>query len=307
MRETELNMGAAGGGRASAALLCTAALLLSGWLGSPESDALRAEQPVAESEQGATARQHSTLMGKTAARGQAFLLHLNGIGGERLCDQTLIDGLKQGGLHAEFDLYDWTAGKNGIAALLGQDQHKEQSRKIADRLTAYARAHPQTPIYLTSHSGGCALAAWALELLPDNGQVEAVVMFAPALSPDYDLSRALRHVKRKLYVFPSIYDQVVLGAGTKLFGTMDGKLVEAAGLGGFTQPPTADRRQYAKLDQHPYHLRWMLRYGNTGSHIGALRTTFSAEYVAPLLWNGIAPVENDKPSTRPGILERLLP
>ena len=52
----------------------------------------------------------------------------------------------------------------------------------------------------------------ALEDLPI-GSVEAVVLLAPAISPDYDLSKALKAVSREMVVFWSPLDVIVLGAG----------------------------------------------------------------------------------------------
>lgn len=235
--------------------------------------------------------------------GKAFLLHLNGIGGERMCDHTLVDGLREGGFRAEVEFYDWTGGRIGIEALQGRDRHEKEAKKIAEKLTAQHRAHPDVPIYVTSHSGGCGLAVWALELLPDDVQVECLLMFAPALSPDYDLSKAFRHVKRKAYAFTSKYDTIVLGTGTKMFGTIDGQRVEAAGLRGFVRPDAADAEEYKKMETHAYRAAWLGQYGSAGSHICALRKKFAREYVARLLLTGEAPKDRELnlgATTRPG-------
>ncbi|MGE5608088.1 MAG: hypothetical protein ACM359_02435 [Bacillota bacterium] len=230
---------------------------------------------------------------------QPYLLHLNGIGGERSCDHWLLNGLRQGGFNAEVEVYDWTAGRVGIEALQGQELHSAQSRKVAEKLTAFARQHPNRPIYITSHSGGCGVAVWALEQLPENVKINTLVMFAPALSPNYDLSKALSHVTDRAYVFSSPHDTIVLGTGTKLFGTIDGLKVEAAGLNGFIQPDQADPAQYKKLSPHPYNKQWLAKYGNAGSHICALRPLFAREYVATLLLTGSAPADEtpDTPVT----------
>lgn len=239
--------------------------------------------------------------GQQADQPKPWLLHLNGIGGQRVCDAWLVRGLQQGGFAGAVEFYDWTGGKTGIEALQGRTLHEAEARKIADKLVDYRRAHPTTPIYITAHSGGCGLAAWALELLPDDIQVEAVFMFAPALSPEYDLTKALKHVKTQLYAFSSPHDSVVLGTGTKLFGTIDGLRVEAAGLNGFVQPKTADAEQYKKLLAQPYQKEWLAKYGNAGSHICPLRTKFAREYVAPILLNGAAtaPKHAAVPTTQP--------
>lgn len=237
---------------------------------------------------------------KRAARPTPWLLHLPGIGGERSCDHTLIAGLKEGGVEAECEIYDWTQGDIGIAALQSQEHHMDEAQKVADMLTKQFHANPQAPIYLTAHSAGVGIAAWALERLPKEVKVEVVFMFAPALSPEYDLSRALAHVNKKAYVFASPYDYVVLGTGTKAFGTVDGVKCEAAGLNGFVKPEAADAEQYRKLSPQEYNVAWGVRYGNVGSHISCMRTKFAREYVATLMRTGYPPANANKlPTTQP--------
>ena len=232
-----------------------------------------------------------------------WFLHLNGIGGERVCDHTLLSGLGAGGFDADFHIYDWTEGDTGIVALQRHDIHPVEARKVADMIIQQFTANPTQPIYVTGHSGGAAILTWALELLPDEIKVESACMFAPALSPQYDLTKALKHVKSQLYVFSSPHDFVVLSTGTRMFGTMDGVRSDAAGLKGFVQPKTADAEQYKKIVPQPYQRSWALRYGNVGSHICALRPKFARDYVARLLLTGKPPVEDDDaaaaPTTRP--------
>ncbi|HEX2973450.1 MAG TPA: hypothetical protein VHP11_14040 [Tepidisphaeraceae bacterium] len=225
-----------------------------------------------------------------------YLLHLNGIGGERSCDHWLLIGLQQGGFKAEVEIYDWTGGRVGIEALQGRELHAAESRKVAEKIAVFAHQHPDRPIYITSHSGGAGVAVWALEQLPDEVKIDTLVMFAPALSPDYDLSKALRHVKGRAYVFSSPHDTIVLGTGTKLFGTIDGHKVEAAGLNGFVCPGQADLEEYKKLVPQPYNKDWLIKYGNAGSHICALRSKFAREYVSTLLLTGAPPADEIKPA-----------
>ena len=202
----------------------------------------------------------------------------------------------------DFHIYDWTEGDTGIVALQRHDIHPIEARKVADLIIKQFTANPTQPIYVTGHSGGAAILTWALELLPDEIKVESGCMFAPALSPEYDLTKALKHVNGKLYVFSSPHDFVVLGTGTKMFGTMDGVHSEAAGLKGFKQPATGDADQYKKIVPQPYQRAWAFKYGNVGSHICALRPKFARDYVAKLLLTGKPPVDDDAaaaPTTRP--------
>jgi hypothetical protein len=211
-----------------------------------------------------------------------YVLHLPGVAGTSVVDYTLRDGLKAGGFDGAFEFFDWTCNDPGIPALHARQRNEEQARLLADKLIAQYRAHPDQPIYLTCHSGGSGPATWALERLPADVKVACFVMLAPALSPTYDLSKALSRVSGKAYCFYSQHDDLVLGTGTKLFGTIDGLRVEAAGKVGFTKPETADAAQYAKLVSMAHQSAWA-RFGNIGGHIGVMGTPFVRAIVAPLM------------------------
>jgi pimeloyl-ACP methyl ester carboxylesterase len=226
------------------------------------------------------------------ARKGPLLLHLPGIGGPRWCDQHLMSGLRYGGVFANQVLYDWTENQPGIHALQAYEQNHDEAAKVAEMLAAHASADPDSTIYLTAHSGGCAIAVWALEKLPDNVKVHTALLLAPALSPDYDLTPALRHVSDKMIVFTSTLDTVVLFTGTKLFGTMDGQHAPAAGFSGFAQPPGADSGEYRKLHQYPYRYSWE-QYGDYGEHIGATAPLFAQWVIAPLI------LDRSTPATQP--------
>jgi len=210
-----------------------------------------------------------------------YILHLPGVAGLRGLDRGMGRGL-QNGADAEVEFYDWTCGEWGVAALHAFERNKTQSEEIARRIITFAKANPDRPITLSGHSGGSGLAVWALENLPDDVHVERLIMLAPALSPGYDLSRALRHVKGKAYAFTSKFDLAVLGAGTRAFGTIDGVHSVASGLIGFSKPPGADEGQYAKLVPVPYQVRWM-KYGNIGDHIGPMCGIFARHVLAGLI------------------------
>ncbi len=223
-------------------------------------------------------------------RDHCFLLHLPGIGGKRSIDRALVLGLARGGVDADFDIYDWTGGEEGegLPALANIQHHREEADKIAKIIVDQATKHPDIPIVLTSHSGGCGLAVWALEQLPENVTIESFVMLQSALSPQYDLTKALKHVRGKLYVFSSINDTLVLGTGTRMFGTIDRVKTDAAGRVGFTMPKKADATQYAKLVSIPYQKAW-LRYDDIGDHIGPMNVLFAKAIIAPLLITGELP------------------
>jgi hypothetical protein len=217
-----------------------------------------------------------------AASVKPYVLHLPGVSGTSIVDYTLRDGLRAGGFDGSFEIYDWTCHDPGIPALQARARNEAQAQVVADLLTKQYRTHPDQPIYLVCHSGGSGPATWALERLPSDVKVACFVMLAPALSPTYDLSKALARVTGAAYCFYSESDDLVLGTGTKLFGTIDGERVDAAGRVGFQKPAGADEKAYAKLILKPYQAAWA-RYGHVGGHIGCMGTPFVQAIVAPLM------------------------
>jgi pimeloyl-ACP methyl ester carboxylesterase len=199
----------------------------------------------------------------------------------------LTQGIVQGGFLADVDLFDWVGGEEGLNALANVPKHEEQSTRAAELLTKAYREHPDRPIVLTGHSAGTGVAVWALEKLPPDVKVDTLLMLQSALSPGYDLSKALSHVRRA-YAFNSPLDSVVLGTGTSLFGTIDRQKVEAAGKVGFVMPDGANAAQYAKLRQFSYDPAW-LRFGNFGDHIGVMMRPFARGVISTVLQTGELP------------------
>jgi alpha-beta hydrolase superfamily lysophospholipase len=226
-----------------------------------------------------------------------YVLHLPGIGGLLRIDFLLTGGLREAGVDGQIDVYDWTAGTPGLLALGAFDRNHAEARRVARIIQERVRDDPHARITITSHSGGAGIAVWALEELPDDVHIDTLLMLAPALSPRYDLSRALRHVDRA-YAFASAHDPI-LGPGTRSFGTIDRVRTEAAGRVGFAIPDdAADPAQYAKLNSYPYDPAWM-RLGNIGDHIGPMMRPFARRILGPLLLTGTLPTLTTQPATQP--------
>ena len=222
------------------------------------------------------------------------LIHLPGIAGSRLLDQYFVKGIRAGGYAGEIEIYDWTAGDPGLGALLARRRNEEQAARLAERLAGLLKDDPQLKIRLVGHSGGSGIAAWALERLPEGMRVETLVLVAPALSQRYDLSDALARVRGKAYAFTSEHDVIVLGAGTRVLGTIDGVKEEASGLRGFTKPKGADDAQYAKLVPMPYTAAWM-KFDNIGDHIGPMGRRFAAAVISPIVQGKKPPAVEEPP------------
>lgn len=230
--------------------------------------------------------------GASAQRGaqvsarKTYLIHLPGIAGDSVFDRWWMNALNEGGLGAQAELFDWTARDRWFAALHARQRNQREAQRLAERITQISRNEPSAQVIITAQSGGTGVLVWALERLPDDVRVRSALLVAPAISPCYDLSAALRHVDHRMYAFVSAGDFFILGAGTSVFGTMDGANAEAAGRFGFRAPRAAEQAQYAKLKNVDYDPAW-LWYGNFGDHTGAMSLTFARYVLAPLLNAGL--------------------
>jgi hypothetical protein len=180
--------------------------------------------------------------------------------------------------------HGWGRWHRDLTNAHNRDAH---ARRVAAELEAFRlQTHEgaERPVYVVGKSGGTGVVVKALELLPE-GAVDKAVLIAPALSPDYDLTRALRAVRHEMVVFWSPFDVIVLGAGTRVFGTIDRVRSVSAGLVGFRPPATPggdSEAPYAKLRQ----VRWrpeMASTGYLGGHVGPDSPAFLRKYVVPLL------------------------
>jgi hypothetical protein len=212
---------------------------------------------------------------------------MGGVGGLDFCGSSMRRLARSGRLPCAVDSIVWGHGF-GLwhADLTDVANHDRQAGRVAEMVRQFRRDHAAEPIFLVGKSGGCGVAVRALEQL-DTDLVERAVLIAPALSPAYDLTAALRAVRHEAVVFWSPLDLVILGAGTWLFGTIDRVRSVGAGLVGFAVPgrdePESERtRQYAKLRQ----VRWgprMVALGHLGGHFGADQPWFLLRWVVPLL------------------------
>jgi len=218
---------------------------------------------------------------------RGMVLVADGVGGLDLCGTGLRFVMGAAELPHRVELFPWGHGfGRWFADLTDVPNRDNQARLAAEAVRRFRSARPEGPVFLVGKSGGSGVVVKALEQL-DDGSVERVVLLAPALSPGYDLTRALRAVRRELVVFWSPFDVIVLGAGTRVFGTIDRVKSVAAGLVSFVlpRPDDPDRekaRQYEKLRQ----VRWrpaMASVGYFGGHVGPDNPCFLRKYVVPLL------------------------
>jgi alpha-beta hydrolase superfamily lysophospholipase len=215
-----------------------------------------------------------------------LVLVADGIGGFDLCGRAMANVVKAAGLAYTTWIVRWGHGLGRwYADLTDADECETRAGDVAETIRLFRARRPEAPIFLVGKSGGCAVMVKALERL-DAPDVERAVLLAPALSPGYDLTRALGNVRSEVVVFWSPLDVFFLGLGTGVFGTSDRVWGKGAGLVGFRTPSPGDDparlAAYRKLRQ----VRWspgMSSTGYLGGHLGPDSPRFLARYVVPLL------------------------
>jgi pimeloyl-ACP methyl ester carboxylesterase len=219
-------------------------------------------------------------------RGVVFVLP--GIEGRSVWNRNIALGLDEGGVASAIEVYDWTTGVPGtfVYNLANLDRNRQEARKLADRILAYRDRYPGSPVHVIGHSAGGGIAVLALEALPPGRQIDMAILLAPALSPDYDLSTALRRTRYGICSFYSTRDVSFLKVGTSLFGPVDRNFGASAGAVGFSPPDGLNESDRALYASRLRQVRWnprMREVGVDGTHLGWASRTFASEYLAPLI------------------------
>lgn len=222
------------------------------------------------------------------ARGYVF--YFDGAGGGT--DQSnYATGVAQGMVEAGYDgageVVTWETGKGLMADQKASVAYKRgRAAEAARRIQLYQEARPGAPVSLLGFSAGTAEAIFALEALPATVMVDYVVLLGTSISHDYDLTEALKRVRKTVYLFTSTHDHM-LGTLMPLSGTADRKYHdEGAGIHGFSLPAGAGAQTlklYAdRLVTIPYSKEFG-KDGDHGHHFDNVKKDFIRDYVAPLI------------------------
>lgn len=192
--------------------------------------------------------------------------------------RTARQGMTDAGFKGIMQGYRWQTGAGFAVDHLSAPEYKRQvARGLADKVASHQQRYPDDPIYLGGLSAGCAVVLYALEELPANVSVDQVVLLSNSVSADFDLRRALPHVRGRIYNFTSNRDAVLTDLAAN-FGTADGQKVGTAiagliGLGG------------GRYGDKVQNIAWrpeFAQYGHNGGHTDVVASAFVARYVAPL-------------------------
>ncbi len=191
-------------------------------------------------------------------------------------------GLAKAGITDDVIAVDWGVRPFGsLINLTDIDANRRRAKRLADEIASRSRVAPGQPIQLVGFSGGGGLAMLVANELPADVNLDQLIVIAAAISPDFDVSPALRHARRGLVNFYSSQDIVVLGWGTKTLGTIDRSKTDSAGHVGFKKPD-GSLREEDRLRQIAWTPDWR-RLGHDGGHIGWLAKDWAREILAPIL------------------------
>ncbi len=230
----------------------------------------------------------SRAYGPNARNGIVF--YVPGAGNIDFGDAGLRQGLNSAGYHGEIASVAWTVLFNPLIDQKLLINAKAAAADLANAIADYQKKYPDLPVHLVGLSAGTGISVWTLENLREGVQVDNVVLLASSLSYDYDLRRAARHVKGKIYNYFSPSDAVLAGP-MKLVGTIDGKIgVDGAGAVGFRHT----------LDGKVLNIGWkseFSRYGYYGGHTDATSAPFVKAFLARhLLTHPPAPAQVRQPA-----------
>jgi len=215
---------------------------------------------------------------------QGLVIVLPGIEGRSSLNENICAGLKLGGVPWAVELNDWTNRYlSPLYNLRAEERNHRKAAEIAAHIEQYQAEHPGCPVVLVGHSGGGAIAIWAAEILRSNEKIKGIILINVALSREYDLCKALEHTEQGIVNFSSDKDTILLGAGTTIFATMDGRHESSAGMTGFLAPPTLPKIYDDKL----FEIEWSESMGvyssHSGGHFSSSNEDFVSRYIAPIV------------------------
>jgi pimeloyl-ACP methyl ester carboxylesterase len=219
----------------------------------------------------------------TESESRPVVYLVGGIGRMILLSPSARLAFPRNGVDYELRDYYWQHAKGGqLRDLQDEPYLLQKSADLANEIRELREREPNRRVYLIGHSAGAAVVVHAAELLPPES-IERMILLSAALSPTYDLTRALRATKREIVVFTSRWDGAL--HATCLFGTADRVFCTGAGLRGFRQPTHLDdeaKRSYERLIQIPWTFDKLLEFQGCW-HNSSTLPWFLAHQVAPWL------------------------
>ncbi len=225
-----------------------------------------------------------------------YVYYLDGAGGGT-AKKNWAEGVREGFLQAGYrgagEMFSWETGKGLLADQDASVAYKRTKAKaLAIEIQKQTAAFPSAPVDILGFSAGTAEAIFALEYLPENVQVQNVVLLGASISENYNLTKALQHVRGHLYIYTSTRD-MMLGFLMPFTGTADRKFDDpGAGIRGFILPKGATAKTRKLYADKIVTIHWTKKLeadGDYGHHFNNINMEFIRDHVAPLLMGKTVP------------------
>ena len=186
-------------------------------------------------------------------------------------------GLREAGFVGPVERFGWASLLGPVPDHILAGGLHPKIGALADRISELRKANPSGKIVLVGLSAGTSILVRALERLPDDVQVDYVVLLSPSISSRHDLGPALRHVRHRLYATSSEHDTLLAAAPTSA-GLGGGR---PAGRFGFELPESGpSRMEYSKVVPLPWQPSYAA-YGWNGGHVSVTSREFIRVVIAP--------------------------
>lgn len=218
-----------------------------------------------------------------------YVYYLDGAGGGT-AKKNWVPGVEQGFLEAGYpgagELFSWETGKGLNADQTASVEYKRQKAgELAKSIQQRVEKYPGVPVDLLGFSAGTAEVVFAMEALPEKVQIDTVVLLGASISHDYDLTKMLKRLKGKMYVYTSTHDRMV-GFFMKFSGSADRKYHDAgADIHGFVLPKGASEETRKLYAEKIVNIKWNKEFekdGDRGHHFDNVKMEFIRDQVAPL-------------------------
>ena len=247
----------------------------------------------------------AALLDDPSREADGLTLVLTGVQGDSFLEQQIALGLADAGVPGRIQVVDWTT-RNPLRLLYHLRTPAfaaAAAGRLAERIAAYRRDHPDQPVYVVGYSGGGYVTLQVLEQLPPDVTVTAAALLAPSCSPFLDVGPLAAKTEQGLTHVRSPFDVAVLGLLTSVAGSTDGWHSPAAGFIGFhpeglvlpgEEPTNAATNPTGRYRELVYRFRWFRQF-HYGGHFGFANRVWACETLGRVLMgrtpggNGLLP------------------
>jgi hypothetical protein len=227
--------------------------------------------------------------------------YLDGAGNYGYGKESVPLGLSDGGYKGHVEHFIWTTYLGPLVDQMSYNHNHSEGRTLARKIEAYLDTRPSADVDIIALSAGTGVAVFTLEQLGPGYYVDHVVLLSSSLSSDYDLTKALGHVKSGIYFFWSPNDPILQGV-VPIVGTVDRAESAPAGTWGATPPANASNATRKLYYERVRNVRWTPKWVANPlklQHAQTVSRDFIRDKVAPILLAKTKAVDKAKPAPKP--------